>query len=75
MSWNAFSIDAFDVSDGKASSIASGELCRIVLITDASDSGRRASSATARLPWEGCERMRAMPVPYIISCGPDVCGR
>jgi len=26
-------------------------------------SGRRARRATARLPWEGWERMRAMPAP------------
>jgi hypothetical protein len=28
------------------------------------EEGLRASRATARLPWEGCERMRAMPVPW-----------
>jgi hypothetical protein len=63
MSRKAFSMDAFDVSDGKASRTASGEDWRIVEITDCRDSGRRARRATARLPWDGEERMRAMPVP------------
>lgn len=33
-------------------------------MTDCRDSGRRARRATARLPCEGCERMRAIPVPW-----------
>lgn len=51
------------MSDGKASRTASGEVLCIVEITDSRDSGRRARSATARLPWEGCDRIRAIPVP------------
>lgn len=66
MSRNAFSIDSLDVFDGKASRTASGDVERIVEMTDCRFSGWRASSATARLPCEGEERIRAMPVPWII---------
>jgi hypothetical protein len=59
----ARSNDSFDVSVGKASRTASGCDFRIVEMTLSRFSGRRARSATARLPWEGSEKTRAIPVP------------
>lgn len=64
MSWKAFSREDLDVSVGKASRTALGLLVRMVEMEEAMESGRRARRATARLPWEGEERMRAMPVPW-----------
>jgi hypothetical protein len=64
MSAKAFSRDALDVSLGKDSKTALGLADRMVLIEEAMLSGRRARRATARLPWDGEERMRAMPVPW-----------
>jgi hypothetical protein len=63
MSANAFSKLALDVSLGKASRTADGLACRILEMEAWMESGRRASRATARLPWEGEERMRAIPEP------------
>jgi hypothetical protein len=56
------------VSVGKVSMTALGELVVRFARTEERASGRRARRATARLPWEGWERMRAMPVPLAISC-------
>ena len=53
-----------DVSVGKVSRTESGLLAFRVLEIVCRDSGRRARRAMARLPCEGWERMRAMPVPY-----------
>jgi hypothetical protein len=66
MSAKAFSRDALEVSLGKASSTAEGLDSRILEMEEAIESGRRARSATARLPWEGEESMRAIPEPYIL---------
>lgn len=55
-----------EVSVGKVSMMASGEPVLSVCAICCRYSGRRARSAMARLPCEGCERMRAMPVPW---CG------
>jgi hypothetical protein len=50
MSWKAFSSEALDVSLGKASRTAEGLAERIFEMEDWIASGRRARSATARLP-------------------------
>lgn len=63
MSAKAFCKEALDVSDGKASRTAEGSVERMFEMDDAMESGRRARRATARLPWEGEERIRAIPVP------------
>jgi hypothetical protein len=63
MSLKTFSSEALDVSLGKASRTAEGLVERILEIEDAMESGRRARSATARLPCEGEDRMRAIPEP------------
>lgn len=52
-----------EVSVGKVSMMESGDAVLIFCETCSRDSGRRARRAMARLPCEGCERMRAMPVP------------
>jgi hypothetical protein len=64
MSANAFSKDALDVSLWKASRTALSFVERTLEMRVCRFSGRRARSATARLPWAGDERMRAIPVPY-----------
>jgi hypothetical protein len=64
ISAKAFSREVFEVSLGKASRTADGLAERMVLMEEAMLSGRRARRATARLPWDGEERMRAMPVPW-----------
>jgi hypothetical protein len=63
MSAKAFSNEALDVSLGKASRTADGLAWRTLEIEAWMESGRRARRATARLPWEGEERMRAIPEP------------
>jgi hypothetical protein len=65
MSAKAFSSEALEVSVGKASRTALGLVSRILEMEARIESGRRARRATARLPWEGWERMRAMPVPCV----------
>lgn len=64
MSLKAFSSETLDVSLGKASRRTSGLVSRTLDMTESRDSERRARRATARLPCEGWERMRAIPVPY-----------
>jgi hypothetical protein len=52
------------VSVGNVSITLPGEVfCRFARTLER-DSGLRARRATARLPCEGWERIRAMPVPY-----------
>jgi hypothetical protein len=63
MSLNAFSREALDVSLGKASRTALGLASRILEIEALIESERRARRATARLPYDDEDRMRAMPVP------------
>lgn len=59
-------IDSGEVSVGKVSIMVFGVAdCSFVLM-EFSDSGRRARRATARLPWEGWERIRAIPVPWVV---------
>jgi hypothetical protein len=63
MDWKADLSLVGEVSVGKVSMTLPGEVCCRFARTLESDSGRRARRATARLPCEGWERMRAMPVP------------
>jgi len=63
MSAKAFSRDALEVSLGKASSTASGFVERTLEMQLSRFSGRRARSATARLPWVEEDSTRAIPVP------------
>ena len=51
------------VSVGKISIVLVGFEWRIVCLTPSRFSCERASSATARLPWLGEERIRPIPVP------------
>lgn len=52
-----------EVSVGKVSMVEPGEVDFRLEWVEESVLGLRASSATARLPWEGWERMRAIPEP------------
>lgn len=63
MDWKADLSCVGDVSVGKASMILPGDVSFRFARTLVRFSGRRARRATARFPWEGWERMRAMPVP------------
>ncbi|KAH8627905.1 hypothetical protein IG631_17673 [Alternaria alternata] len=63
ISANTFSRDAFEVSLGNASSTAFSLVERTLEMTVCRFSGRRARSATARLPCLGDDRIRAIPVP------------
>ena len=56
--------EAGEVSVGKVSMTESGEADLSVCEICCRGSARRARRAMARLPCEGCERMRAMPVPW-----------
>lgn len=63
MAANAAAREDGVVELGKVSMIESGEVSWRLDLMDCKDSGRRASRATAMLPWDGWERMRAIPVP------------
>jgi hypothetical protein len=65
MSAKAFVSESGEVPVGNASSTALGLDWRRELTSSFSGSGRRARRATARLPWDGWERMRAMPAPCL----------
>lgn len=61
--WNADLRLEGEVSVGNVSITLLGEvLCKFSLM-DERDSGRLARRATAMFPCDGCERMRAIPVP------------
>lgn len=64
MDWNADLSWVGEVSVEKVSMVLSGEVLRRLVRIEESDSGRRARRATARLPCFGCERIRAIPVPW-----------
>lgn len=63
MDWKAFLRLLGEVSVGNVSIMLPGEVLDRLERTEERFSGRLARRATARLPWEGWERMRAMPVP------------
>ena len=52
------------MSVGKASMVEPGAELRREVVSCWRGPGRRARRATARLPWEGEARMRAMPAPW-----------
>lgn len=54
-----------DVLVGKVSITALGVAVVRVCLMSFRDSWRRARRATAMLPWEGWDRIRAMPVPCV----------
>ena len=60
---NAFLRFLGTVSVGKASKMPTEVWERSEFASSWSGSGRRARRATAKLPWEGWPRMRAMPAP------------
>lgn len=64
MDWNADLSCWGEVSVGKVSIMEPGEVFSRLERTEERFSGRRARRATAMLPCLGCERMRAMPVPW-----------
>jgi hypothetical protein len=53
------------VSVVKVSITLPREVCERLAFILVRVSGLRARRATARLPWEGWDRMRAMPVPWL----------
>lgn len=63
ISAKALERESGDVSVGNVSMVAFWVWDRRVEASDERRSGFRAKRATARLPWEGCARMRAMPAP------------
>ena len=63
MALKAWESEVGDVSVSKVSIVLSGELDLRFEDVEARVSGFRARRAMARLPWEGCVRIRAMPVP------------
>lgn len=63
ISAKAFSKEALEVSVGKDSRTADGLADRTFDMEAWMESGRRARRATARLPWEGEDKMRAIPEP------------
>jgi hypothetical protein len=54
-----------EVSVVKVSVMLPGEVWARFCLMLVRESGLRARRATARFPWEGYERMRAMPVPFV----------
>ncbi len=64
MDWKACLRLSGEVSVGKVSTTLPGEVCWRLERTLSRLSWRRARRATARLPCLGCERMRAIPVPW-----------
>ena len=64
ISSNALASCSGEVSEGNASITLPGASERSFAASSWRGSGRRARSATARLPWLGWARVRAMPAPF-----------